>query len=71
MIPARTGKGQYSEKQVADALGLSVEDLRALIRSHISDRDEDVENMAAASFYPSDVLLLRILAGSAPGNSGR
>ena len=36
--------------------------LRSLIRSHIVDTDEDLNNVAVASFHPSDLLLLKILS---------
>ena len=63
MIVTRPAKGHYSEAEAAEVLGLSVERLRALVRNHIAERDEDVSNLPVAHFQPSDLLLLRILAG--------
>jgi hypothetical protein len=40
-----------------------VERLRALVRNRIAENDEDVSNLPVAHFQPSDLLLLRILAG--------
>jgi hypothetical protein len=57
-------KMQYSEQEAALELGLSVEDLRTLIRSHIVDTDEDLNNVPMASFHPSDLLVLRLLLSS-------
>jgi hypothetical protein len=47
-------------------LGITVEALRTMIRSHVVDRDEDLHNVPATSFQPSDLLVLRLLAGMTP-----
>jgi hypothetical protein len=62
----RTGKSQYSETEAAEELGVSVIQLRTMIRSHVVDRDEDLGNVPATTFQPSDLLILRLLAGKAP-----
>jgi hypothetical protein len=61
----RTGKSQYSETEAAEELGISVDQLRTMIRSHVVDHEEDLNNVAATAFQPSDLLVLRLLAGSA------
>ncbi len=62
-------KTQYSVSEAAQELGLSVEQLRALIRSHkIAETDEDLNNVAVTSFHPSDLLVLKLLAAQ-NGNS--
>ena len=58
----RTGKSHYSENEAAEELGISVERLRVLIRRHIVTSDEDLNNVPMASFQPSDLLLLKLLA---------
>jgi hypothetical protein len=66
MIPmqmTRTGKAQYSEAEAAEELGITVTQLRAMIRSHVVERDEDLTNVPVTSFQPSDLLVLRLLAG--------
>lgn len=60
---SRTTKSHYSEAQAAEELGVSVEQLRTLIRTHVVDRDEDVTNVAVTTFQPSDLLILRLLSG--------
>ena len=60
----RTVKSQYSEAEAAEELGISVEQLRNMIRSHVVDREEDLSNVAATTFQPSDLLVLRLLAGN-------
>ena len=59
----RTGKSHYSETEAAEELGISREQLRTMIRSHVIDRDEDLTNVPATTFQPSDLLILRLLAG--------
>ena len=60
---SRTGKSQYSETEAAEELGVSIEQLRSMIRSHVVDRDEDLNNVAITAFQPSDLLILKLLAG--------
>lgn len=59
----RTGKSHYSEAEAAEELGISTEQLRTMIRSHVIDRDEDLNNVGATTFQPSDLLILRLLTG--------
>ena len=37
--------------------------LRTMIRSHVVDHDEDLTNVPVTQFQPSDLLILRLLAG--------
>jgi hypothetical protein len=62
----RTSKSQYSELEAAEELGVSVGQLRTMIRSHVVDRDEDLNNVPVTTFQPSDLLILRLLAGKPP-----
>jgi hypothetical protein len=59
----RAGKSQYSESEAAEELGVSVTQFRCMIRSHVVERDEDLTNVPVTSFQPSDLLILRLLAG--------
>jgi len=63
MLATKPAKTQYSEHEAAEELGVSVEQLRSMIRSHIVETDEDLNNVAVASFQPSDLLILKILSG--------
>ena len=65
-LASRLSKGQYSEGEAAEELGVSVDQLRSLIRNHIVDTDEDLNNVGVASFHPSDLLVLKILSGVRP-----
>jgi hypothetical protein len=55
-------KTQYSEAEAAQQLGISVDEMRTLIRRHIVVEDSDVTNVPMTSFQPSDLLVLRLLA---------
>lgn len=55
------GKVQYSEQEAAEKLGISVSDLRVLVKSHIA-KDEEIGSVS--QFRPSDLVLLRILASN-------
>ncbi|MCS7026506.1 MAG: hypothetical protein NZV14_17040 [Bryobacteraceae bacterium] len=60
-------KSHYSEAEAAVALGITLEEFRALIRRHIVDGDEDMANVSTATYQPSDLLVLRmILNGLCP-----
>ncbi len=59
----KSNQTQYSEVEAAQELGVTVDQLRTLIRSHIAQTDEDLNHIAVASFHPSDLLVLKILAG--------
>ena len=61
----RTGKSQYSETEAAEELGISVDKLWTMIRSLVVDREEDLNNVSATSFQPSDLLVLRLLSSNA------
>jgi hypothetical protein len=63
MLSTRPVKSQYNEVEAAEELGISVEQLRAMIRHHVVDRDEDLNNVGMTVFQPSDLLILRLLAG--------
>jgi hypothetical protein len=60
---SKTTKTQFTEQEAAEELGVSVDQLRVLIRSHIVDNEEDLNKVPIANFHPSDLLLLRILSG--------
>jgi hypothetical protein len=62
-LSTKFNQTQYSEAEAARELGVTVEQLRSLIRSHIAQSDEDLNHIAVASFHPSDLLVLKILAG--------
>jgi len=68
-LPFKQNKTQYSEAEAAQELGVTVEQLRVLIRKHIAQSDEDLAHIAVASFHPSDLLILKILTGQHPAQA--
>ena len=63
MLMTRASKSQYTEVEAAEELGVSIDRLRTIIRSHVVDRAEDAVNIPVTTFQPSDLLILRLLAG--------
>lgn len=57
-------KAQYSEAEVAQQLGITVEDLRTLIRRHIVIEEAETTNAPMTTFQPSDLVVLRLLVKS-------
>ncbi len=57
----KSPKGNYTELEAAEELGVSIERLRSLIRAHVVHSDEELTNVPMATFQPSDLLLLRFL----------
>jgi hypothetical protein len=62
-VSSKPAKGHYSEAEAAEQLGISVLQLRTMIRSHVVDKDEDLNNVPVHTFQPSDLLILRLLTG--------
>lgn len=63
MLSSRPGKTQFTEVEAAEELGISVIQLRQVIRSHVVETEEDLRNVPIAQFQLSDLLLLRLLTG--------
>ena len=63
-LAIKPSKTQYSENEAAEELGVSLEELRTLIRSHIVESDDDLNNVPMASFHPSDLLVLKLFLSS-------
>lgn len=62
MTTTKPAKSQYSETEAAAVLGVSVEELRTIIKLHITGKEEGGDESKATTFRPSDLALLRILA---------
>jgi hypothetical protein len=60
MLLARQ-KSHYTETEAAEELGISVPQLRALVRERIARSEEDVRSLPMAYFQPADVLLLKLV----------
>jgi uncharacterized membrane protein len=57
----RNSKSQYTETEAAEELGVTVMQLRGMIRSHVVERDEDLTNVPQTTFQASDLVILRLL----------
>ena len=55
----------YTETEAAEKLGVSVDQLRTLVRSYISPGED---SGAISNFRASDLVVLRILAASPSAN---
>lgn len=62
MLVSKLSKVQYSEIEAAEMLGVTVEQLRSLVQSHIVKDDSDAPAAAVSTFQSSDLLVLRILS---------
>ena len=51
----------FSETEAAEQLGISVSQLRDLIRNHILKDESELENSSKTTFQPSDLVMLRLL----------
>ena len=61
-----TTKIEYSEHEAATMLGVSIDQLRSMIRNHIV-KDEAAGAPHMSTFQASDLVVLRILAGMSRG----
>jgi hypothetical protein len=66
MIP-KISRPLYSEDEAASELDVSIEQLRAMVKTHIV-KDGDMPEGGIVAFQASDVLLLKLL-GRAAANS--
>lgn len=63
MIP-KTSKPFYSEQEAAKEIGVSIEQLRSMVKNHIL-KDADMPEDGIAVFHASDLLLLKLLSRGA------
>jgi hypothetical protein len=65
MLEWVTGKAEYTEEEAASALGISIGQLRSLVRTHVIKEEVGME-VPVPSFRPTDLLLLKMLSDSHP-----
>jgi hypothetical protein len=56
-----SGKLEYTEEEAASALGVSISQLRALVRTHVI-QEESGADVPIPIFRPTDLLLLKMLS---------
>ncbi len=61
MLPPQQ-KSHYSELEAAEELGISVQQLRTIVRDHLARTEEDRHSLPMAYFQPGDVLLLKLIS---------
>ena len=61
MLEWVSGKLEYTEEEAASALGISISQLRSLVRTHVTQEESGPE-VPIPSFRPSDLLLLKMLS---------
>jgi DNA-binding transcriptional MerR regulator len=61
MMAWEIGKTEYTETEAALALGVSIDQLRTLVRRHVIVEDPESDGVVL-SYRPTDLLLLRMLA---------
>ena len=60
-IRLQPGKSEYTEEEAARALGVSATQFRALVRHHVLEETEALNNLGLMRFRPSDLLMLSML----------
>ena len=63
MLDWISGKAEYTEEEAASALGISIGQLRTLVRTHVI-KEEVGMDVPIPSFRPTDLLLLKMLSES-------
>jgi hypothetical protein len=63
MVEWVAGKSEYTEEEAAAALGLSIGELRSLVRKQVINEDLGAD-IPITSFRPTDLLLLEMLSES-------
>ncbi|HTP88715.1 MAG TPA: MerR family transcriptional regulator [Bryobacteraceae bacterium] len=54
-------KSHYTESEAAEELGISISQLRTLVRERLARTEEDIHNLPMAYFQPADLLLLKLI----------
>ena len=63
MVELITGKAEYTEEEAAATLGVSISDLRTMVRTHVI-KEEGGSDAPITTFRPTDLLLLKMLSSS-------
>jgi hypothetical protein len=63
MVELITGKAEYTEDEAAATLGVSISELRSLVRTHVI-KEEGGSDAPITTFRPTDLLLLKMLSSS-------
>jgi hypothetical protein len=61
MLATRASKSYFSESEAAETLGVSIEQFRSLVRTHIAHGEDEHQMIPSTTFQPSDLVVLRLL----------
>ena len=61
MISTKPIKSQYSEAEIAGALGVSIDEFRSLVKNSVVVQEEDLNNVPQATYNPGDLVMFRYL----------
>ena len=61
-LSTRNSKCFFSETEAAQSLGISIDRFRDLIRTHITQSEDEINNISATTYQSSDLLVLKLLA---------
>ncbi|MGH9660267.1 MAG: hypothetical protein ACRD96_17080 [Bryobacteraceae bacterium] len=62
MVAWETGKVEFTEAEASAALGISVDELRSLVRQHVI-RDESEPELPVVLFRATDLIMFKMLLG--------
>jgi hypothetical protein len=61
-LTTRNSKSFFSESEAAQALEISIDRFRDLVRTHIAQSEDEVNNIGTTTYQASDLLVLKLLA---------
>lgn len=61
-LTTRNSKSFFSESEAAQALDISLDRFRDLVRTHIAQSEDEINNIGTTTYQASDLLVLKLLA---------
>ena len=62
IITTRNNRFFFTETEAALELGVSLDRFRDLVRTHITQNEDEVNNIGVTTYQSSDLLVLKLLA---------
>jgi hypothetical protein len=59
---ARSAKGFFNDSEAAQALDISIQRFRELVRVHIAQSEAEINNIGSTTYQASDLVVLKLLA---------
>jgi len=57
-------KTQFTESEAAEELGISLDQLRSLIRNVVNVKDGELDEIPVSQLQPADLLLLKMISSA-------